>query len=123
MAYDADLAARLRDERKRDGNNRRFYKSAAWRALRSKVLRKHRGQCQDCLAKSPAMYTPATCVHHEMHVDTHPGYALSETYKGKDGTEHDNLIPLCHDCHDKRHGRDWGDTHTTESKPITEERW
>jgi 5-methylcytosine-specific restriction protein A len=123
VGYDPELARRLKAERERDGHNRKFYKSVAWRALRTRVLAEFHGECQDCLAKSPARYTPATCVHHEQHVDTHPGWALSETYTGKDGMERRNLVPLCHACHDRRHGRDPGSFAPKKSKPLTDERW
>jgi 5-methylcytosine-specific restriction endonuclease McrA len=122
VGYDPELARRLQAERKHDGHNRRFYKSAQWRVLRARVLAEFHGECQDCLAKSPSRYTPATCVHHEAHVDTHPGWALSETYVGRDGKQRRNLVPLCHSCHDARHGRDPG-SFIAKSKPLTEERW
>lgn len=120
--YDDRLAQRLASERRRNGNNRAFYKGAAWRALRAQILARYHGECVDCLAKSPAIYTPATCVHHEAHVDTYPGWALSETYIDSKGIEHANLVPLCHECHDIRHGRWQGHTHDT-SRDVTEERW
>ena len=120
--YDVDLARRLATELAHDGHNRRFYKRVQWRALRASVLARYHGECQDCLAKSPARYSPATCVHHEAHVDEHPGWALSETYTDTNGIEHVNLVPLCHECHDLRHGRWQGRTHDT-TRDITQERW
>lgn len=124
MGYDVELAFRLKAERERDGHNRRFYKSLPWRMLRGRVLRKYHGECQDCLAKSPARYEPATCVHHEAHVDTCPGWALSETYTDAHGVERQNLVPLCHSCHDARHGRGPGRfTVKAKDAPVTDERW
>ena len=117
-----DLAATLTAQLGRYGTNRRFYQSRPWRDLRASVLDAAHHECAMCLAKSPAAYSPATTVHHVMHVDEHPGLALSRTYVGEDGKEHDNLIPLCHRCHDLVHGRWQGRTHDG-TKDITPERW
>ena len=117
-----DLAASLAAQRRRYGTNRRFYQSRPWRVLRASVLDAAHHECAMCLAKSPAVYSPATTVHHVMHVDEHPGLALSRTYFGEDGQEHDNLVPLCHRCHDLVHGRWHGRTHDA-AKDVTPERW
>ena len=116
------LAATLTAQRKRYGNNRRFYKSRPWRDLRASVLAASHYECAACKAKSPAVYSRAVTVHHVMHVDEHPRYALSRTYTGEDGTDHDNLIPLCHDCHDIAHGRFRGRGRDS-SHDVTPERW
>ena len=122
QGYDAALARRLTDQHEMRGHDRGFYNSAAWRALRASVLSAAHGECQDCLDRSPARYSPATCVHHEAHVDEHPGWALSETYVDVNGIEHVNLVALCHECHDLRHGRWQGRTHDT-THDLTQERW
>lgn len=103
--YDWDLHRRLEAMRERDGCHRRFYQSAAWRKLRAKVLEEFHGESWDEAHASPARYVPATCVHHEMHVDRWPGWALSEFWADASGEVHRNLFPLSHDAHDARHGR------------------
>ena len=121
--YDARLAARLRARRERDHTDKAFYDSAAWRKLRAKVLDEFHHECQDCLAKSPARYTRAVHVHHEAHVETLPGWALSETYVDGSGRVARNLVPLCHDCHDARHERVGHRPRDCEGDTITPERW
>lgn len=123
--YDHDLAAKLKARRERDNTDKAFYDSAAWRRMRAKVLAEFHGECQDCLKKSPALYTPAVHVHHEAHVDTHPGWALSEFYVDPNSGEvKRNLVPLCHDCHDRRHGRVGYRPHTSHDvAPLTDEWW
>jgi len=120
---DADrLADELASQRRRYGNDRKFYKSQAWRDLRASVLASAHCECAMCKEKSPAVYSRAVTVHHVMHVDEHPRYALSRTYVGRDGRDHDNLIPLCHECHDIVHGRFRGHAHDR-SGDVTPERW
>lgn len=121
--YDTELAKRLRARRERDHTDKAFYDSAAWRRLRAKVLDEFHNECQDCLAKSPARYTRAVHVHHEAHVETLPGWALSETYVDGSGRVARNLVPLCHDCHDARHERVGHRPRDCEGDTITPERW
>lgn len=117
-----DLADRLAEQRRTYGNNRRFYKSRPWRDLRASVLDAAHHECAMCKEKSPAVYSRAVTVHHVMHVDEHPGLALSRTYVDEHGEEHDNLMPLCHECHDIVHGRWQGHVHDG-TKDVTPERW
>ena len=44
-------------------------------------------------------------VHHVMHVDEYPGWALSEFALDAEGNLIRNLIPLSHAAHDIAHGR------------------
>lgn len=97
-----------------------FYKSKEWARLRANVLRKSHGECVWCMAKGKV--TKAETVHHIQHVRTHPELALSETYTGKDGRRHPNLVPLCHDCHDKAHGR-MKYKEQSKKETVTPERW
>lgn len=103
--YDRTLGDRLRRERFRDGNNRLFYARHAWRRLRDKVLAAFRWECQDCLAKSPRAYRRATNLHHVLHVREYPGFALTEFVNDGEGRRRRVLVPLCHECHQLRHGR------------------
>lgn len=93
-----------------------FYVSPEWRKLRKEVLSEHKHECQDCKAKG--FYTKANHVHHVQYVRNHPRLALSKTYTFQ-GKEYKNLIPLCHDCHEKRHGY----RQKEKKEPLTVERW
>lgn len=94
-----------------------FYVSKQWRKLRKEVLEEQKHECQDC--KKKGFYTEGNHVHHEQYVRNHPRLALSKTYTFK-GEEKLNLIVLCHDCHEKRHGYR---KPKVDEKPLTEERW
>lgn len=99
-----------------DDNLHKFYTSSQWLKLRAEVLGEYKYECQDCKAKG--FYTKANHVHHVQYVIKHPRYALSKTYVFQ-GKEYKNLIPLCHDCHEIRHGYRLKD----KKEPLTEERW
>ena len=92
-----------------------FYVSRWWRRLRKEILEEYKHECQDCKAKG--FYTKASHVHHQQYVRKHPRLALSRKYMFK-GKEYINLVPLCHDCHEIRHGY-----RQKEKKLLTEERW
>jgi 5-methylcytosine-specific restriction endonuclease McrA len=94
----------------------KFYNSPQWRKLRKEVIAENKNECQDCKAKG--YYTKANTVHHQQYVRKHPRLALSRTYTFQ-GKEYINLVPLCHDCHEVRHGY-----RQKERKPeLTQERW
>jgi 5-methylcytosine-specific restriction endonuclease McrA len=93
-----------------------FYNSKEWRHLRKEVLDEYKHECQDC--KGKGYYTKADTVHHQQYVRKHPRFALSKTYTFKD-KEYINLVPLCHDCHEIRHGYRVKD----KKEPLTVERW
>jgi 5-methylcytosine-specific restriction endonuclease McrA len=78
-----------------------FYNSRYWRTLRKEVLKKYKAECQMC--KSRGFYTKANHVHHVQYVRRHPKLALSKIYMFH-GIEYENLIPLCHNCHEEVHG-------------------
>lgn len=93
-----------------------FYNSKYWRHLRKEILIEYKYECQDCKAKG--YYTKANHVHHQQYVRKHPRYALSKVYMFQ-SVICINLIPLCHDCHEARHGY-----RVKEKKePLTIERW
>ena len=94
-----------------------FYKSKEWRHLKEEILKENNYECAMC--RESGKVTKAETVHHVQHVKKYPWLALSKTYKYK-GIEYKNLIPLCHDCHDKVHGRM---KYKPKPRPITEERW
>ena len=94
-----------------------FYVSPEWRRLRKQVLASDRGECLDCRRRG--YYNKANTVHHVMHLDKHPELALSVEYVDSDGQTQRNLVSLCHECHEARHGyrrKDGG-------HPLTKEWW
>lgn len=78
-----------------------FYRSYAWKKLRGQVLVKHKHECQDCKARGH--YRRADTVHHDRFIDKYPELALSE-YWELAGELKMNLIPVCHECHERIHG-------------------
>ena len=63
------------------------------------------------------IYTKATTVHHINHVKNRPDLAL-EIYTNDGDTRRRNLVSLCRDCHEIRHGRKYSDR-----TALTAERW
>lgn len=114
--YNLDDVAKWLNKLIEDDNLHGFYTSSHWSNLREEVLREHKYECQDCKAKG--WYKKANHVHHVQYVRKHPRFALSKTYIFQ-GKEYKNLIPLCHDCHEQRHGY----RQKNKQKPLTEERW
>lgn len=98
-------------------NVHRFYIWKQWKKVRLEVLELDHHECQDCKARGE--YTPATIVHHNQYLKKHPELAL-ETYYFYDGVKYRNLISLCHDCHEIRHGHRKKNEY---KEPLTEERW
>lgn len=94
----------------------RFYKSRDWIELREKVLVDAHYECIKC--KEKGRISKATEVHHVQWVKKHPELALSRTYTYK-GETLQNLLPLCHDCHDEEHER----SAFKKKKQFNEERW
>jgi 5-methylcytosine-specific restriction endonuclease McrA len=108
-----------------DKEAKHFYNSKEWKEKRIDILIRDRNECQDCIVRirkaveEGIRLTPedrkvrrATEVHHIQELKEHPELALDD----------DNLIGLCHTCHDIRHNR-----HTLvrrkRKKRLTEERW
>lgn len=101
----------------KDNDIHRFYVSRQWRKLRQQVLEMDHHECQDC--KKKGIYTKATTVHHNQFVQRHPENALDIFYTFN-GKQYRNLISLCHDCHEERHGHRVKENKRT---LLTEERW
>ena len=120
--YDWDLDRWIRARRERDGHDRAFYNSPAWRRLRARVIAESHGASMMELSSSPARFVPATVVHHVMRVGEHPGWALSE-WAVEGGLVVRNLVPLSHDAHDVAHGRFRHRPRAAAAGPLTEERW
>jgi len=114
--YNQDEVARVIQELIRTDRLDLFYTSKEWRALRNKILKQYKFECFDC--KTKGMHTNANTVHHQQYVRNHPRYAMSETYEFQ-GIKYNNLITLCHDCHEIRHGYRAKEI----KEPLTIERW
>lgn len=71
-----------------------FYNSRAWKLLRAKKFRNENGLCEQCRAKGIA--NAGKEVHHVVPIEVDWGRRL----------DIDNLILLCRDCHDEKHGRE-----------------
>lgn len=73
-----------------------FYKSKQWQTVRETAIRRDRYLCVDCLRRD--MITPAEEVHHIIELTPEnindPSISLNL----------DNLVSLCRECHQKRHG-------------------
>lgn len=86
--------ARAKQNRKynasRDPKYTRFYKSPEWRLLSAKQLQNDKYHCQWC-------GKIADEVDHIQEIRTPEGWARR--------LDPENLRSLCHDCHNKRHGR------------------
>ena len=80
----------------------KFYKSKEWLELKEAVLTDAHYECAKCRAKG--RISKAVEVHHVQWVKKHPDLALSRTYTYK-GQTYQNLLPLCHSCHDEEHDR------------------
>lgn len=94
----------------------RFYIWTPWLHVRKEVLELDRHECQDC--KGDGTYAKATTVHHHNYLRKHPELALEIWYYWQ-GRKERNLVSLCHDCHERRHGY-----RKSEDKPLlTEEQW
>ena len=106
----------------------RYYDSRRWRRLREWALMRDHYECQACIKRiadavrdgkelSPKdrRIRHATIVHHIIEARVDP----SRFY------DPDNLISVCHRCHDHIHGRDAALTgHEFKSKArITKEMW
>lgn len=94
----------------------RFYVWNKWKAKRQEVLQHDHFECQDC--RADGRYRRATTVHHNQYLKKHPELALEEWYSFG-GKQYRNLVSLCHECHEKRHGY----RKQEEKQPLTEERW
>ena len=73
-----------------------FYKSKAWQRVRESVMQRDGRLCVDCMKQG--LYRPAEEVHHITELTPEnindPEISLNM----------DNLVSLCKECHQKRHG-------------------
>lgn len=100
----------------KEGKLYKFYKCKEWMELKASVLRDAHYECSKC--KEKGKISRAEEVHHVQWVKRYPELALSRTYQHK-GKTYQNLLPLCHSCHDKEHER-FG---YKKNQQFNEERW
>lgn len=86
----------------KDGRLDKFYQSKEWRKLSDTVMKENNYECQEC--KKKGLHVKARSVHHVQWVWKHPRLALSKSYEYK-GATYANLIPLCENCHNKKHNK------------------
>ena len=70
------------------------------------------------MCKQRGFYQKANTVHHVQYVRNHPRLALSRAYTFQ-GIEHENLLPLCHNCHEEIHNH----RVKIQKEYLTEEKW
>lgn len=108
-----------------DKEVKHFYNSAEWKHKRIRILERDLYECQDCKARlskanrdgiilsgDDRKIRRAVEVHHIKELKERPDLAL----------EDDNLISLCTQCHNIRHGRN-PKRFVRKKKPVCEERW
>lgn len=91
-----------------DKEAKAFYNSSAWKQKRLQILNRDHYECQDCRKRIKDAVATGTVltgrdrkiwraeeVHHIQELKEHPELGL----------EDDNLISLCVQCHNLRHGR------------------
>lgn len=99
-----------------DGKTDVFYNSRKWRNFRIKILQRDHYECQHCKAKKVRKIVRATHVHHIHKLKDRPDLALDA----------DNLISLCHACHEEEHDRlhkAYQQRAVKKQKFVNEERW
>lgn len=97
---DSEVSAAL--DAVREGGADAFRRTYAWKHKSETIRARDRWECQDCKARG--RYAPATAVHHIKPLSVSPELALTDS----------NLISLCNECHERRHGR---------GPELTPERW
>ena len=108
-----------------DKEVKQFYNSKEWKRKRAKILERDHHECRDCrnriadaymngitLTKSEAKIRRGCEVHHIKELREYPNLALNN----------DNLISLCTQCHNVRHGRN-PKRFVRKKKLLTAERW
>lgn len=95
----------------------KFYHDYSWVKLSKQVLREQNNECQIC--KGKGIYTKAVIVHHVNYLRERPDLAYSRTYIDSLGQQHRQLLAVCHNCHEKIHGR----AYKARTGFVNEEKW
>lgn len=104
---------------------KRFYNGKKWKLKRLDILKRDRYECQDCVQRLQEAAVEGTQlqgedrkirkaeeVHHIKELREYPELGLVD----------DNLISLCTQCHNIRHGR-CVNRFVKRKKRLTEEKW
>lgn len=104
---------------------KKFYNSKQWKRKRIKILNRDRYECQDCikrlqeavqnntfLSAEDRKIRQACEVHHIKELSERPDLGLDDN----------NLISLCTQCHNIRHGRTVKKFYK-KKEPVSEEMW
>lgn len=86
---------RAYDKGKRDGRAAAFYNSSEWKHVKRMALRRDRFLCGLCLVERGVMVA-AELVHHKLYLSQDWNQRLTLN----------NLISLCHFCHNQIHKND-----------------
>lgn len=100
----------MRDEYVRaiiEGREGVFYKSWTWQKKRLEILERDNRECQVC--KTQGRVGPGEVVHHIQELKDRPDL----------GVDSDNLMTVCHACHNDIHKTGKGE----EPKILIKERW
>ena len=102
-----------------------FYNSAEWKRKRTKILERDHHECQDCIerireAEKKGIYLTGSDAHIRRGVEVHHIKELREHPELK--LNEDNLIALCTQCHNVRHGRQ-SYIIPRKAARLTEEKW
>ena len=108
-----------------DNEVKQFYNGKKWKLKREDILKRDHYECQDCVARlrnaavneeqlhgDDRKIRRATEVHHIKELREHPELSLDD----------ENLISLCTQCHNIRHGR-YVKRFVKKKKRLTEEMW
>jgi len=92
----------------------RFYKTPEWKTLKKQVLMDNHYECRICRSRGViTRYDEGqdgsrrllSTVHHINEVRKRPDLALTRYYIDHEGVSHENLIPVCKNCHNDIHHR------------------
>lgn len=86
-----------------NNDTRPFYNSREWRKISKKVIREGNYEC--CLCRKQGKVSTAVLTHHFNELKNRPDLAYSMTYIDEHGETKPQLLPLCHDCHERIHKR------------------
>lgn len=87
------------DKNRRNKTHHKFYNSLQWKTVREKIMTQYGGLCKQC--SELGIDTPADVVDHII--------PLTENWELR--LKLSNLQPLCHNCHNKKTGKEDGGAH------------
>lgn len=105
-----------------NNDTRPFYNSREWRKLSKRVIKDGNFECFMC--RKRGVVSTAVLTHHWNELKKRPDLAYSRTYVDEHGDVKPQLIPLCHDCHEKIHKRGlYAEPQQSGQKFWQEEKW